>query len=144
MQTAENSSSTPHSPVTLLLGVQALRALLQQQPHLIFAALVGSRANGRAHADSDWDIALQWDHGLDLWSLLANTETLRRELAITLQVPESSVDLIDLRRANLTMRASVAEEGLILHGENTLAWPQFLTRTWRELEDFYWERQHAA
>jgi predicted nucleotidyltransferase len=119
-------------------------AVLGSQPDLVFSVLVGSRAKGTAHADSDWDIALQWTPGLDLWTVLANTETLRRALAQTLQVAESRVDLIDLRRANLAMRASVAEEGLILSGEQTLPWAQFLTRTWRELEDFYWEKQHAA
>jgi hypothetical protein len=42
------------------------------------------------------------------------------------------------------MRASAAEEGLPLTGQDTLAWAHFLQRTWRELEDFYWEKQHAA
>jgi predicted nucleotidyltransferase len=120
------------------------RTVLRAQADLVFSVLVGSRAKGTAHADSDWDIALQWTPGLDLWAVLASTETLRRALAQTLQVAESAVDLIDLRRANLAMRASVAEEGLPLSGEDSLAWSQFLTRTWRELEDFYWEQQHAA
>jgi hypothetical protein len=42
------------------------------------------------------------------------------------------------------MRGSVAEEGLPLAGEDTLAWAHFLLRTWRELEDFYWERHQEA
>jgi hypothetical protein len=42
------------------------------------------------------------------------------------------------------MRANVAENGRILKGEDTLAWAKFLTRTWRELEDFYWEQSHAS
>ena len=43
---------------------QTLSPLLAAQPSLLFAVLVGSRATGQAHADSDWDIALQWDHTL--------------------------------------------------------------------------------
>ena len=54
------------------------------------------------------------------------------------------IDLIELRRANLTMRANVAENGVPLIGEDSLAWGHFLQRTWRELEDFYWELSHAA
>jgi uncharacterized protein len=54
------------------------------------------------------------------------------------------VDLIDLRRANLTMRASVAEEGLPIVVPDERAWNHFLQRTWRDLEDFYWDRRHAA
>jgi predicted nucleotidyltransferase len=125
-------------------AVAGLRAVLQSQADLVFAVLVGSRAQGKSHPGSDWDIALQWTPGLDLWTVLAHTETLRRQLAQTLQVTEATVDLIDLRRANLAMRASVAEEGLPLTGEHTLVWAQFLTRTWRELEDFYWDQRHAA
>ena len=122
----------------------ALSQILQAQPQLEFAVLVGSRATGTTHADSDWDIALQWKPQLDWLTVLSNTETLRRELADVLHLAPEVIDLIELRRANLAMRASVAEEGLPLVGQDTLAWAHFLQRTWRELEDFYWEKQHAA
>jgi predicted nucleotidyltransferase len=124
--------------------VEALRAVLQAQADLEFSALVGSRATGTPRSDSDWDIALFWTPGLELWTVLAHTETLRRAVANALHIAESAIDLIDLRRANLAMRASVAEEGLPLSGDHTLVWAQFLTRTWRELEDFFWDQQHAA
>jgi predicted nucleotidyltransferase len=117
--------------------------LLAAEPGLLFAVLVGSRATGKAQPGSDWDIALQWDFALPWLEVLGRTETLRRQLASALQVPEQAVDLIELRRANLTMRAAVAEEGVVLHGDNTLAWERFLRRTWRELEDFYWDQAHA-
>jgi predicted nucleotidyltransferase len=123
---------------------QTLAQSLNGQPHLEFAVLVGSRATGQTHDASDWDIALQWSPQLGWVDVLAYTETLRRRLAVALQTPESTVDLIELRRANLAMRASVAEEGLPLVGVDSLAWAHFLKRTWRELEDFYWEKQHAA
>ena len=35
------------------------------------------------------------------------------------------------------MRASVAAEGIPLVGAEALPWAHFLSRTWRELEDFY-------
>jgi predicted nucleotidyltransferase len=123
---------------------QGMAALLAAQPELEFAVLIGSRATGEATETSDWDIALQWAPGLALWAVLGQTETLRRRLATVLGVGDAAVDLIDLHRANLAMRASVAEEGLPLCGQDTLAWSHFLTRTWRELEDFYWHKQHAA
>lgn len=120
--------------------VQTLRG----EPELDFAVLVGSRATDTARVDSDWDIALQWSPLLDWFAALGKTETLRLTLASQLNVAPDAIDLIDLRRANLAMRASVAEEGLPLTGEDTLAWARFLQRTWRELEDFYWDKQHAA
>jgi hypothetical protein len=69
---------------------------------------------------------------------------LRRVLAQTLTISDEKVDLIDLAAAGLTMRAAVAEEGVVLKGEDSLAWNHFLLRTWRDLEDYYWERAHAA
>lgn len=118
--------------------------ILLAQPDLEFAVLVGSRATGTAHAGSDWDIALQWSPQLDWLTVLGNTETLRRKLSHQLNVAPTAIDLIELRRANLAMRASVAEEGMPLMGQDSLAWAHFLQRTWRELEDFYWDKQHAA
>ncbi|MFM2036791.1 MAG: hypothetical protein RL459_2056 [Pseudomonadota bacterium] len=122
----------------------SLAALMSSEPDLDFAVLVGSRASGMAHTDSDWDIALQWAHHVDWLSTLSRTESLCERISLALKVPNSEIDLIDLRRANLAMRASVAEDGIPLSGEDSVAWVRFLRRTWRELEDFYWDKKHAA
>ena len=133
--------NTPHD---LELYGRDLRRLLSDEPDIVFAVLIGSRADGTAHPGSDWDIALQWEPQHDWMALLGKTETLRGKIAETVGVRPEEIDLVDLRRANLAMRGSVAEEGVLLTVENTLAWPHFLRRTWRELEDYYWERHHAA
>lgn len=113
-------------------------------PALQFAVLVGSRATGQQHAGSDWDIAVQWNPATDWGQALELTECLRLDIAKMLAVGAEHVDMIDLRRANLTMRASVAEEGQPLAVTDERAWNHFLQRTWRDLEDFYWDRRHAA
>ncbi|GAB4214419.1 MAG: hypothetical protein Fur007_10570 [Rhodoferax sp.] len=118
--------------------------IMRDRPQLEFAVLIGSRATGQAHANSDWGIALQWSPQLDWLTVLGQTETLRRALSEVLQVEPDRVDLIELRRANLAMRASVAEEGWPLVGQDSLAWAHFLQRTWRDLEDFYWDQRRAA
>jgi uncharacterized protein len=117
---------------------------LRDEQDLDFAVLVGSRALDTARPDSDWDIALQWSPHLAWLTVLGRTETLRRALATQLNVAPDAIDLIELRRANLAMRASVAEEGMPLAGEDSLAWARFLQRSWRELEDYYWDAHHAA
>ncbi len=53
------------------------------------------------------------------------------------------VDLINLPNAGLAMRALVAENGIPLKGEDSLEWNYFLSRIWRELEMYEWEKQHA-
>lgn len=130
--------------MTLPTQLEKISNCLARTPGLEFAVLVGSRAQGKAGPDSDWDIALFWKPEGDWYQQLAEQEHLRQRLAEALQVSPEAIDLIDLPRANLAMRASAAEEGVLLTGEDSLAWPRFLVRTWRELEDFYWERAHAA
>ena len=131
---------------TFDLEEQALRQCLLNIPQLELAILIGSQANGKADQNSDWDIAIRWHRQpeVNITTVLAQTETLRRTIAQLLEVMEDKIDLIDLTSARLTMRAVVAEEGLVLKGEETLAWHYFLQRTWRELEEFYWDQCYAA
>jgi uncharacterized protein len=121
-----------------------LKDLLAATAGLDFAVLVGSRADNSARPDSDWDIALRWHAAAPWMQTVGEQETLRRRIAETLNVTLDCIDLIDLPRANLAMRANAAENGRVLKGEDTLEWAHFLTRTWRELEDFYWEQSHAS
>ncbi len=122
----------------------AIKQVLQTQLELELAVLVGSQADGRAHADSDWDVAIQWNRQMSAMDNLANTETLRRKLATAAGVTEDFIDLIEIPRAGLAMHALVAEEGVPLKGEDSLAWNHFLARVWRELEDYEWEKLYAA
>lgn len=113
-------------------------------PELELAVLIGSRVTGTIRLDSDWDIAIQWSRGIDFLQQLNLTEQLRRTLAEKLGVSEQTVDLIDLPTARLAIRAVVAEEGQPLKGVDSLAWHRFLRRTWRELEEHYWEQIYAV
>ena len=122
----------------------SLRILLATLPQLELAVVIGSRATGTSHSGSDWDIAIQWQRDLSFIEQLAVSEKLRNELSKILSVSEQEIDLIDLPTARLAMRAVIAEEGIALKGGDSLAWHRFLQRTWRELEDQYWEKIYAA
>ena len=121
-----------------------LQETISRTSGLEFAVLVGSRANGTVTVNSDWDIALQWQKEIDWLEQLGRTESLRRTLSKLLSIPETSIDLIDVPRSSLAMRANIAEEGQVIKGENELAWLRFLRRTWRELEEHYWRQIYAA
>lgn len=123
---------------------ELLREVLEGEPLLEFAVLIGSRVVDRSHSGSDWDIVIQWQRGISLLEQLGRTETLRRQVAALLDVAEAAIDLIDLPAARLAMRAVVAEEGVPLKGEDSLPWQHFLRRTWRDLEEQYWEQTYAA
>ena len=124
--------------------IESLCTILENISGLELAILIGSRATGTAGSDSDWDIALQWDHELDFLEQLNATETMRKRVSEHLAVSEQLIDLIDLPAARLAMRAVIAEEGIVMKGGDTLAWHRFLQRTWRELEEYYWDETYAA
>ncbi len=124
--------------------ISGMQQCLLRHPEVILAALIGSRAKGLANDASDWDLAVMVNPAL---SPLARFETLQRlqfSLAEKAGIQVEQLDLVDLHAAGLAMREQVANHGILLKGENTLAWSHFLVRTWRELEEFAWERQHAA
>lgn len=124
--------------------ILTLQKALEGIEALELAILVGSRAENTARSNSDWDIAIQWKRELSTLENLGNTETLRRHLAKTLATEENLIDLINLPNTGLAMRVLVAERGLPLKGEDSLAWNHFLSRAWRELEAYEWEKQHAS
>ena len=62
-----------------------IQHILEIQPELELAVLVGSQANDQAHSESDWDIAIQWKRDMTMLDNLSNTETLRRELATAIK-----------------------------------------------------------
>ena len=121
-----------------------LKTLLQTQEDLEFAVLVGSQANGTATAQSDWDLALRWRKDISATDQLMLSETLKQAIHQDIGVHPEQIDIIDMSHAKLAMRALVAKEGVVLKGQDTLPWLNFLTLTWAELEDFHWRKTHAA
>ncbi len=89
---------------------QKLSDFLADEPTVEFAVLVIDNAK----PESDWDIPLQWDFTLDWMEVLGRTGKLMRKLSQNLDVSPYKIDRGELRRANLAMRASVAEEGIPL------------------------------
>jgi hypothetical protein len=77
-------------------------------------------------------------------TILLLGERLRNRLAHALQISDAMIDLVDISSAGLAMRAVVVEEGIPLKGGDSIAWNRFLSRTWREIEEFYWESVYAA
>lgn len=121
-----------------------IKDVLQTFSDLELSVLIGSQADGSATPESDWDIALRWKKNVDKLLILQQTEMLKQKIAAAINIHKDQIDFIDMTQARLAMRAVIAEEGIILKGEDTLAWSHFLTQTWAELEDYYWRQNHAA
>lgn len=123
---------------------EIVEQLLSNTTSIEFAVLVGSRAIGTAKQTSDWDIAVQWQRETDYMHHLATIENLRNDIAKALNVTSEQIDLIDIPSAKLAMRELIANEGIVLSGDQNLAWIHFLHRTWREIEDYYWDELYVA
>ncbi len=124
--------------------IEELSSILSSDPELELAVLVGSRAEGTARPESDWDLAIQWQGPTPYMHCMALTERLRHRLADRLGCSDDAIDLIYIPDARLAMRSVIVEEGIPLKGADTLAWKHFLQRTWRELEEAYWEKIYAT
>ena len=129
---------------TDIFKIDALKHLLQADPKLELAILVGSRALDAATHHSDWDIAVRWKKEISGLARLEYSEALKQKISDGITIHQDKIDLIDMTTARLAMRAVIAEEGVMLKGDDTLAWSHFLTQTWGELEDYYWRKHHAA
>lgn len=128
----------------LNVKIEALKHLLKAYPEIELAILIGSQALNMATPHSDWDIAIRCNKEINALARLEHAEILKPKIAEVVGVHQDKIDLIDMVTARLAMRAVIAEEGLLLKGDDTLAWSHFLTQTWAELEDYYWRKQHAA
>ena len=126
-------------------NIAKLKALLSAEPAIAFAVLIGSQAAGNATEHSDWDIAIKWQQNqADYLDHLSSIETLRQKIATALNATADAIDLIDIDSARLAMCALICDEGLVLTEPYALTWLHFLQRTWRELEDYYWDELYVA
>ena len=122
-----------------------LKQILLSREDIEFAVLVGSHASGTYTAASDWDIAIQLRReSSNYLDNLARMENLRSDIGRSLGVVIDRVDLIDVPSTKLAMRENICQQGVVLTGGDSLPWFHFLQRTWRELEDYYWNELYVA
>lgn len=98
-------------PSTIPKMSKALAQLFKKHGVLL-AYLFGSRAKGTAREDSDYDIAV----------LFSNDETtiideinLTAEVADALKEPVDKVDIVSLNRIDLTVKARILREGVLIY-----------------------------
>lgn len=120
-----------------------LTTFFEQQRDICVAFLFGSRARGSADAE-DWDLAVCFDESGHLkLEQLARLERLRSALAKELACRASVIDLIDLSRAPLNLCITVAEEGKVLKGSQSLELFRFYQRAWSGQEEFHFRKAHG-
>jgi len=104
---SDSRSSRDGDPVEAVLREIVRRA--QSSLDLKRVLLFGSRARGDARPDSDLDLAFEHTSSDAVWAEFVNE---MHDEASTL-LP---LDLVDLKKADPTLRASIEQHGRTLHG----------------------------
>lgn len=102
---------------------------LRADPAVRFGFLFGSRANGRARADSDWDVAVYFDEDLNAAGRAARRLRLAAELERL-----GAVDVVSLNDAD-PLLAHRALGGRALVMADRAAYLRYFVRTMRLAED---------
>lgn len=106
--------------------------------------LHGSRAEGRAHLESDYDVAVLLETPVADWQ---ETENLRAELAIRLSpvlgVPSGQIDVVFMHQAPPAFQYRAIKPGRILWEADNHVRVHFETRLLSEYLDYlYFEDMH--
>ncbi len=121
---------------------QGLIQFFEKIDLVILAILFGSQTNNQATENSDWDIAVLMKKTGNQLEDLAIKETIKHQLKLAFGWQDNNLDLVDLSKSNLSLASSIADEGIVLKGDNTIELNRFYIRTWSLEEDFYWRLEH--
>jgi hypothetical protein len=119
---------------------ELLARALAEFPGVRLAFLFGSRARGRAHGESDFDVAVLVDEALAGREQKARTI---RRLAGRLgrEVSSPRLDLVLLNDAPALLRHRVLRDGIVLFQRSPEERVRFTTRTIREYQDGFIRRE---
>lgn len=127
-----------------LATLEVLQKALSSRDDIVLSFLFGSKARGDSREQSDWDIAILFKDNTNGWDNLGKQEEIRQLISQTLAINEDNIDLVDLYRGGLSINAAVADDGIPLTGQNSLALANFYQRVWASLEDYYWNLDHVS
>jgi len=111
--------------------VAKLRQLLAGFPEVVFAALFGTLAT-KGFSDHDADIAVKVEAEDKYATLIALVEKASEALGV-----EGAIDVVDLDRADLMLKARVLEEGLVIVDRK--GFREKLLRELGQVPPDYWE-----
>ncbi len=108
--------------------LQQLTVIAQKYPALRLFLLFGSRAQGVARKESDWDFGYIGEGDFD--SLPLYTE-------LSLLLKTDSIDLVDLRRASALLRFRAVRDGKLVYEASKGQYQRF----WLEVVNFWCENE---
>lgn len=127
-----------HNLITHFIRIRRLKHYFQKRDDVALAFLFGSRADGRARAISDWDIAVYFrsEQGIEIETSkeYPGEESIRRDIARLLS---QEIDLLVLNRARPPLVFTIINRGrpLVIRDERLRL--ELLVRTHYEAVDFW-------
>ncbi|ELE1940737.1 nucleotidyltransferase domain-containing protein [Vibrio cholerae] len=112
------------NPEAVLASIKQLAA---QHSDIAAVWLYGSRAQGRARQDSDYDLAIAFnDFSLDAIARYVRPHSLALSWAGKLQLPEQQVSLVDINQAPIYLAYQIIDTGKLIYSDGT-------ARAWQEI-----------
>lgn len=106
--------------------------------------LYGSRAKGNAQRDSDYDLAVAFEHfPVNEWDKRLQPELLAQQWAEQLQLDEDMISLVDINHIPLPLAYGVITSGKVLHTKDKLRLAREenrITSMWEV--DYLYHRSH--
>ncbi|MFM5482280.1 nucleotidyltransferase domain-containing protein [Aeromonas veronii] len=104
-----------------------IERLAQQNTDIAAVWLYGSRAQGRARQDSDYDLAIAFnDFSLDALARYVRPHSLALDWASALQVPEQQISLVDINQAPIYLAYQIIDTGTLIYSDGS-------ARAWQEI-----------
>jgi len=90
--------------------IEFIQKRCRATPAVRRAWLYGSRAKGTQKAESDYDIAIEWDFGVkESWGAFA-TELMEKKPSL------HQIDLVRLDQVGEELKTKILQEGVVIHG----------------------------
>lgn len=99
-----------------------------------FAVLFGSRVDGNAEKESDFDIAVSLKNNKSIFEDLGKYSELLENFSKIFSAGDNKIDLTDLNNANILLRYEITRKGVLLFG-NAQGYEDFKAFSFRDYVD---------
>mgnify|MGYP005995579327 CR=1 FL=1 len=126
--------------------IQKIQTMAKKHENVAVLWLYGSRAKGLEQADSDYDLAVAFNHFPDdAWQQRLQPENLAHEWAEELDLEEKKLSVIDINHVPIQLAMAVIEHGKLLQSNNELRLikeENRITSMW-EIDHMYHRKQYG-
>lgn len=126
--------------------IQKIQTMAKKHENVAVLWLYGSRAKGLEEADSDYDLAVAFNHFPDdAWQQRLQPENLAHEWAEELDLEEKKLSVIDINHVPIQLAMAVIEHGKLLQSNNELRLikeENRITSMW-EIDHMYHRKQYG-